>query len=332
MKHTPENVLRILQRSGRHGLSLRQLRFFRQEGLLPPLTMGTKAGTNKREYFWAERDIVQQVAVLHDLLEEHSSRHEELLALLWLMGYTVPLERVQRLFLRMGERGVASLTPTEADEGDMYVLLWRLVRRWKFDPRPSSLTKQYGVVNVERVGELFFSILANVDFQVDEVVLASLSAGLLDRGAPPAGKPTDAQPPEAEEVAFAQQWVERIQSVVAFPVLLETIQQAPAEDWQWAIKSYRTAIKLLCAFLHLGSRFQQMPELDGWFLWRMLGLSGGLSIPILLSMQQRGYGHLIESGLLKMQEFFAELQAKVSDPAFQDQVSSEMSKWTSSEK
>lgn len=308
-------------------MSLRQLRAFRQEGLLPPLKEGTKAGTNKREYTWTERDIVKQAAVLHDILEEHSSRHKELLILLWLMGYTVPFERVQPLFLRMYEGGVASLTPTEADEGDVFVLFWRIIRRWKYDPRPSSLTKQYGVVNAERFGELWLSMLANADFQIDEVVLDSLSAGASDQVVTFNGKPIVAQPLEAEDVARVQQWAERIRAVIALPVLLETMQRATEEEWQCALTGYRAAINLLGAFARLGSRFMPDAGLPGWFLWRMLGLSGGIGIPVLLSMRQQGYGHLLEIGLKKAQGWLAELQEKTSDPAFQDRLSSAMSKW-----
>src|SRR5260370_12013995 len=155
MKRTPQNVLRILKRSGRHRLNERQLTKLRSERLLPKLEPGVKEGTNIPENVWTQPDIVKHAAILHDLLAEWSHRHELLYLPLWLLSFDVPFEPVRVLFLTRAERTLNEFTQGETDPdelGDMIgSVVYQLRKHWKHDPRPSNMFKRYGSEYSERI-------------------------------------------------------------------------------------------------------------------------------------------------------------------------------------
>lgn len=119
MKRTPKNVLRILERSGRHQLNERQLTKLRSEGLLPKLASGVKEGTNIPENVWTQPDIVKHVAILHDLLTEWYHRHEMLYLPLWLFGFEVSFDPLRALFLTRAERNLEAFTQGETDPEEL---------------------------------------------------------------------------------------------------------------------------------------------------------------------------------------------------------------------
>src|SRR5258706_13608876 len=85
---TQDDLLTILEQSGRPNFTKRQLTQLTSEGLLPPLRRTSHADSNKPVYVW-EREIIEQAKYLYDLMEQGNARHQRFLAR-WLGGYNVP--------------------------------------------------------------------------------------------------------------------------------------------------------------------------------------------------------------------------------------------------
>lgn len=76
-------------------ITLANLAGWRKEGLLPPLAsqgMGTGKG---RSYYWKESDIRAHACATFDLLRKYG-RPETVLWMLWLHGFSVPLQQFRR--------------------------------------------------------------------------------------------------------------------------------------------------------------------------------------------------------------------------------------------
>lgn len=82
---TKDELLTLLERSGRPGFTKRRLTQLISERLLPSPKRTSQAGTNKPVYVW-EPEVIERATILYDLLQQKIARHQLFLAL-WLAGY-----------------------------------------------------------------------------------------------------------------------------------------------------------------------------------------------------------------------------------------------------
>lgn len=95
---TQDELLTILEQSGRPHFTKRRLTHLTSEGLLPPLRRTSQAGSNKPVYVW-EQEVIEQATYLYDLIERGNARRRLFLAL-WLGGYDVPFEPILRRWIQ----------------------------------------------------------------------------------------------------------------------------------------------------------------------------------------------------------------------------------------
>lgn len=308
MKRTPTNVLRILKRSGRSRLSRRQLTELCQEGLLPHPERLVKKGTNHPEYVWTEPCIVKQVAVIHDLLETWSSRHELLFLPLWLLGYDVPFERVSRLFLRYAESGLLGITRGKTDPEDLLDQISSIVYGWKFAPRRNPIREKQGVANYELVAEFLLSIFANVDYEVDDMVLSALSPLCHMR----ALLKNEQQDPSLLQEDL-QQMATLARQLISLPMVREAMVEATQGEWEQAREDYLTVVWCVRLFVQACAHVISFPSVPEGFQYNVLAKSALLVLPLGISLRHNGYGHWIDMVLTKIREL-------MNDPELQERL------------
>ncbi len=308
MKRTPQNVLRILKRSGRHRLNERQLTKLRSERLLPKLEPGVKEGTNIPENVWTQPDIVKHAAILHDLLAEWSHRHELLYLPLWLLSFDVPFEPVRVLFLTRAERNLNEFTQGETDPdelGDMISsVVYQLLKHWKHDPRPSNMFKRYGSEYSERILDFMLNMFANSTYEIDSQTLM-----LLFESAPKIRSteqtkldyaPALMQEPDSLYLNIAKV----IQEVASLSRMQDVMATASEKEWEKAREDFQALVSQACAIFSVSMSLRgQTLTLPQWFRFNALVKTALFSFPVLLSMRQKGYGHWIDTAKTKLEEF-----------------------------
>ncbi len=118
---TQDELLTILEQSGRPNFTKRRLTQLTSERLLPSLRRTSQAGSNKPVYVW-EPEVVEQAKYLYDLFEQGNSRHRLFLAL-WLVGYNVPFEPILQRWIQPIDTLLHNLTGGEQDPDDA---LWHI--------------------------------------------------------------------------------------------------------------------------------------------------------------------------------------------------------------
>jgi hypothetical protein len=113
-------LILALAREGK-SITLANLAGWRKEGLLPPLAsqgLGTGKG---RSYYWNEPDICDHACATFDLLRKYG-RPEIVLWMLWLHGFSVPLQQFRRAWAarsRNRNHWIASPAPQHRSDPDM---------------------------------------------------------------------------------------------------------------------------------------------------------------------------------------------------------------------
>jgi hypothetical protein len=136
MGFTQRELLAALEESGRKDWNLRQMTALRKEGYLPPLRRETQPGTNRPRYVWDETDI-DQIVDVYDWWSYYGDRASLTLAL-WIQGYNVPLDLLQRTYLTIIESYLQMLTHGKTDPDDILeevsksVVVW--MRKVKYSP------------------------------------------------------------------------------------------------------------------------------------------------------------------------------------------------------
>jgi hypothetical protein len=118
---TQDDLLTILEQSGRPNFTKRRLTQLTSEGILPSLRRTSQAGSNKPVYVW-EREVIEQAKYLYDLIEQGHERRQLRIAL-WLGGYDVPFESILRDWIQPIDILLHNLTGGEQDPEDA---LWQI--------------------------------------------------------------------------------------------------------------------------------------------------------------------------------------------------------------
>lgn len=95
-------------------ITLSNLTGWRKEGLLPPLASQGLGKSKGRSYYWKEPDIHDHACATYDLLRKYG-RPETVLWMLWLQGFSVPLQQFRRVWAarsRPRTGWIACPTPT----------------------------------------------------------------------------------------------------------------------------------------------------------------------------------------------------------------------------
>ena len=274
MERTQHQVLRILQRSGRNQLTMRQLAVLRHKGLLPPLTRKTMVRSNTPIYVWTQPDIVKQAAVLHDLLIE--LHHHQFLSLpLWYLGYTVPLEQARQMLLTPIEQFLEPMTSNCTDSEDVLdaisrFLLDELFPRWKYSPHPPSIVRRYGFQTATLLAECGLDLFWVPEYLPDHELLTDLLTAFRQThpGVVIEGE-DDVQLP-----SLIQELLLPLQRTFSLPRLHQAILQATPEQWDLA----RRDAHQLCALL-LPLRIKHPPSVRA-----CITVGGLLFLPLLLSI------------------------------------------------
>jgi len=220
---TQDEMLAILERSGRPNFTKRQLTQLRSEGLLPKLRRTAHAGSNKPIYIW-EQDVIEQAAYLYDLAEWGNGHHWLFLAL-WLRGYEVPFVRVPQCWIRSIDAYLQDLTRAEQDPDDA---LWQISTtitehmepKWKFSPRPDELIRDLGTDAWREFTEFFLDVLLVPTYEPDEISFSSVLTTLqrisrMAKANPQRSDDTLSQAPFAD-AEKALQWLQSLREVFHF--------------------------------------------------------------------------------------------------------------------
>jgi hypothetical protein len=78
-------------------ISLATLVGWRREGLLPPLASHGLGMGKGKSYYWRESDILAHASAAFDLLRKYK-RPEQAVWMLWLSGFSVPLQQLRRVW------------------------------------------------------------------------------------------------------------------------------------------------------------------------------------------------------------------------------------------
>lgn len=89
-------LILAMAKSGR-AISLATLAGWRREGLLPPLASHGLGMGKGKSYYWTEPNIVVHASIAFDLLRKYR-RPEQVVWMLWLSGFLVPLPQLRRVW------------------------------------------------------------------------------------------------------------------------------------------------------------------------------------------------------------------------------------------
>jgi hypothetical protein len=299
-----DELLTILEQSGRPNFTKRRLTQLTSKGLLPPLRRTTQAGSNKPAYVW-ERKVIEQATYLYDLIEQGNDRYQIFLAL-WLGGFEAPFEPILRRWLRSIDTLLHNLTGGAQDPEDA---LWQISSslvqyvepKWKFSPRPDEVIRDVGIDAWREFMEYFLDVFAVPEYKPDETLSEGVRGTL--RGI---NKIAQANADPEETLS----WILSLREIFSLPRYRNALMNATVEEWTQARDDYLT----LCQLLHkLAAAFPRRNALFTEEMRQTLFLYGGSVLPpLLLCVRNAGYGDRIDEALAGWSEV---LNAILIDPS-----------------
>lgn len=294
---TQNDLLALLEQSGRLHFSKRRLTQLTSEGLLPQLKRTSQAGSNKPVNIW-EPEVLERATLLYDLIEQKIP-HRQLFLALWLVGYDVPFEPILRQWIEPIDALLLSLTGGEQDSDEA---LWRISEilvyiepKWKFSPRPDDVIREVGFDKWLALMEFFFATLAVPTYESDEELYEQLQ-GTLQKINTIAQTNVDPQ----EMLS----WVLSLREIFALPLYRETLMNATVEEWAQARNDYLA----ICQFLRqLAALFPRRNARLTVEMRDALFLHGGSKLPpLLLAVRRARHGDKIDKVLTIASEFLDE--------------------------
>ncbi len=275
MKRTQQNVLRILERSGRHRLTERQLTKLRSEKLLPKLKPGVKEGTNIPVNVWTQPNIVKHAAILHDLLAEWSHRHELLYLPLWILGFDVPFELVRELFLTRANHHLEVFTQGETDPDELGDVIssvaYQLLRHLRHDPRPANAFKHHGREYNERFLDLMLNMFANSTYEIDSQTLSFLFGSAPMTDFTEQNKPDDAAGATQELDPVYLNIAKVIQQVTSLSRVRDVMATASEKEWNQAREDFLELVAHACtAFSVSMTMIRETLTIPRWIMFNDL--------------------------------------------------------------
>lgn len=300
---TQDELLTILEQSGRPNFTKRRLTQLTSKGLLPQLRHTAHAGSNKPVYVW-EREVIEQAMDLYDLIEQGIAHHRLFLAF-WLVGYNVPFEPILQRWIQPIDTLLHNLTGGEQDPDDV---LWQISSslaqyvepKWKFTPRPDEVIRELGVDAWRDFMEFFFDVFTVPTHKPDETSFEGVRETLqrVNKIAQ-----TDADPEEMLS------WVLSLREIFTFPRYREALMNATVEEWTQARDDYLTLYHLLH---QLAALFPRRNALLTEEMRLSLFLNWGSRLPpLLLAVRSAGYGDRIDEALVGFDEVLNDI---LTDP------------------
>jgi hypothetical protein len=291
---TQDDLLTILEQSGRPNFTKRRLTQLTSEGFLPPLRRTSQAGSNKPVYVW-EPEVIEQATDLYDLIEQGSSRHRLFLAL-WLGGYDVPFASILARWIQPIDTLLHNLTGGEPDPEDALdqissSLVQYVEPKWRFSPRPDEVIRAVGIDAWRELMEFFLDVLAVPTYELDET-----SSEGVRRTFQRINKIAQANADPEETLS----WVLSLREIFTLPRYRDTLMNATVEEWTQARDDYLT----LCHLLHqLAALFPRRNALLTREMRQTLFLNWGSMLPpLLLAVRYTGYGDRINEALASLNE------------------------------
>lgn len=316
MEFTQQEVLAMLEESGRSNWNIRQMTRLRSEGFLPKLTPKRKPGTNKPLNVWDETDI-EQIVDVYDWWDYCDGDRATLALILWLEGYEVSPDLLHGVYMPIIETILQKLTRGKTDPDDILdevsklVVIW--MRKMRYTPGLADQRKKMKTeqkFSMEQMEILTETVLSALAIPHQELAAETFYSSLLD-----ASEEQDISTDYAEDEDFwaqSQDIAVILRDILALPHLLEAIRTATPEQWQQARNDY-------LSFCHvLGVIEERRPKneeesLPEEFLMRLKIMGAVWLVTPLLSTRYRGYGQWIDKAFEKIHEFLA-------DPEIQERI------------
>ena len=300
---TQDELLTILEQSGRPNFTKRKLTQLTSEGLLPQLRRTSQAGSNSPVYVWGQ-EVIEQATYLYDLMERGNDRHRLFLAL-WLGGYDVPFEPILHRWIGPIDTLLHNLTGGEQDPDDALdqissSLVQYVEPKWKFSPRPDEVIRDVGIDAWRELMEFFLDVLAVPAYEPDETSSEGVRGTLQKINSI---AQANADPEETLS------WVLSLREIFTLPRYRDALINATVEEWTQARDDYLT----LCQLLHqLAALFpRRSAQLTGELRQTLFLHWGSRLPPLLLAVRYAGYGDRIDEVLAGFNEV---LNVILTDP------------------
>ncbi len=316
MEFTQQEVLAMLEESGRTNWNIRQMTKLRSEGFLPKLTSKRKPGTNKPLNVWNEPDL-NQIVDVYDWWDYCDGDRATLTLTLWLQGYNIPLDPLRKLYIDTLEMYLQRLTLGNTDPDDILDKVSEVVVKWmrkmKFTPGLSDQRKKmemeqnFSMEQMEMYTEAMLSALVVPNEELDTKNIYSFP---FDTSASQNALADDTQDDDffipGEYVAVI------LRDILTLPHLLEAIRTVTPEQWQQARKDYLSFCDVLKATEEIRTKEGGL-SLPEEFLLKLKIMGAVWLIVPLLSTRYHGYGQWIDMAFEKIHE-------RLADPATQEQI------------
>ncbi len=300
---TQDELLTILEQSGRPNFTKRKLTQLTSEGLLPQLRRTSQAGSNSPVYVWGQ-EVIEQATYLYDLMERGNDRHRLFLAL-WLGGYDVPFEPILHRWIGPIDTLLHNLTGGEQDPDDALdqissSLVQYVEPKWKFSPRPDEVIRDVGIDAWRELMEFFLDVLAVPAYEPDETSSEGVRGTLQKINSI---AQANADPEETLS------WVLSLREIFTLPRYRDALINATVEEWTQARDDYLT----LCQLLHqLAALFpRRSAQLTGELRQTLFLHWGSRLPPLLLAVRYAGYGDRIDEALAGFNEVLNDI---LTDP------------------
>jgi len=275
-----EELLQLLQTSGRSLWTIRMLIDLRSKRLLPALRRCVKENTNHPIFFYAEEDI-QQIFDAYDSWVLCEGKKENMTLCLWLKDYNVPMiQSLRKVYSQVFENWLERLKYLDDEEREVIdKVVLKFSRRIRFNPRPINNSKRAKRETIERGTQLFFEVIAPDPNDVIE-----LQEGF------------------GNEVGLPEDLLSILKNVFALPNLLEAVKKSSDEEWRQARSNYLSLCSLIGEVKRSrDSKCASSYMLPDWFVNNINIQGACLLIPIFLSARFQGYGDWIDQTLKMFQ-------------------------------
>ncbi len=306
---TQDELLMLLERSGRPNFTKRRLTQFTSKGLLPPLMRTTRIGSNWPVYVW-EQGVIEQAMDLYDVIERGYEQYHQLLLALWLRGYDVPFAPLLQQWIRPIETFLHSVTQGKHDPDGIQdnisaTMVEYIEPKWRFSPRPDHVIRDVGIDTWGELMEFLVTLVVVPTYEPSEMFREDLLTTFqkLHRIAyveAHRGDDTSSQASRAHAEETLS-WLLSYRDVVTLPRLRDTLMNARSEEWTQARDDYLVLCHLLHDLAELFPRRNALmtPQMrEGMFLH-----CGSLLPPLFLSIRDCGYGDQMSDMLAGLNDF-----------------------------
>lgn len=238
---TKDELLMLLECSGRPNFTKRRLTQFTSRGLLPPLRRTTRIGSNSPVYVW-EQEVIKQAMDLYDVIERGYSQYHHTLLALWLRGYDVPFAPLLQRWLRLIENFLQIVTQGEHNPDAILdqistIMVEYVEPKWKFSPQPDHVIRDVGIATWGEFMEFLLALFVVPTYEPDEISCENQLTTLqhLHRIAQADAHRGNATSFQASRTIAEEtlSWLLAYRDVVTLPRLRDTLMNASTESVFW---------------------------------------------------------------------------------------------------